>query len=123
MKNKIIILAVLFLGLTTIFTACKKKEETPAAKTTGGLIIKVKVRNSANFVPDVDVYLATSEANLENEIYIQEKITDANGQANFGQLNAGTYYYYGENDESSGDGLVQIQAGKDSDVTLEISGK
>ena len=123
MKSKIIIFAFLFLGLTAGFSGCKKDEQEPA-KTTGGLVVKVKLAGSTGFLTGVDVGLATSQVNLDNSVYLQDKSTDANGQVNFGQLNPGNYYYDCSHtvgsDEYYGEGQVQIVAGTDLELTLTL---
>jgi hypothetical protein len=124
MKSKIIVFAFLLLGLAAGFTGCKKDDIEPA-KTTGGMIVKVKLTGSTGYLTGVDVGLATSQANLDNEVYLQDKTTDANGQINFGQLNPGNYYYdclttiagidyYGE-------GQIQIVAGPDLELELTLT--
>ena len=123
MKSKIIIFAILLLGLTVSFSGCKKDDPEPIP-TTGGLIVKVKLTGSTGYLSDVLVGLATSQENLDNEVYLQDKTTDANGQVNFGQLNPGNYYYdcYHEigSDAYYGEGQVQIVAGTDLELTLTL---
>jgi hypothetical protein len=121
MKSKIIVFAFLFLGLAAGFSGCKKDEPEPA-KTTGGLVIKVKLEGSTGYLTDVAVGLATSQANLDNSIYLQDKKTDATGIVDFGQLNPGNYYYDCETTIAGtlyyGEGQVQIVAGTDLELTL-----
>ena len=123
MKSKIIVFAFLLLGLTAGFSGCKKDEPEPA-KTTGGLVVKVKLVGSTGYLTGVEVGLATSQANLDNSIYLQDKLTDANGQVNFGQLNPGNYYYdcfhTVGSDEYYGEGQVQIVAGTNLELTLTL---
>jgi hypothetical protein len=123
MKSKIIVIAFLLLGLSAGFSGCKKNDAEPA-KTTGGLVIKVKLAGSTGYLTGVPIGLATSQVNLDNSIYLQDKLTDANGQVDFGQLNPANYYYdcaaiVGGN-EYYGEGQVQIVAGKDLELTLTI---
>jgi hypothetical protein len=121
MKSKIIVIAFLLLGLTAGFSGCKKNDAEPS-KTTGSLVVKVKLAGSTGYLTGVPVGLATSQANLDNSIYLQEKLTDANGQADFGRLNPANYYYdcvttIGGS-EYYGEGQVQIVAGRDLELTL-----
>ncbi len=113
----------ILLGLTVVFTGCKKDDPEPAP-TTGGLVVKVKLASSTGYLTGVNVGLATSQENLDKEVYLQDKITDANGKANFGQLNPGNYYFdcYHEigNNEYYDEGQVQITAGTDLELTLEL---
>jgi hypothetical protein len=123
MKSKIIVFAFLLLGLTAGFSGCKKDDPEPAK--TGGLVVKVRLAGSTGYLTDVGVGLATSQANLDNSIYLQDKKTDATGQVNFGQLNPGNYYYdcgttIGGTDYY-GEGQIQIVAGTDLELTLTLS--
>ena len=125
MKSKIIIFSILILGLTVAFSGCKKDEPEPTpTPTTGGLIVKVNLEGSTGYLTDVSVGLATSQENLDNEVYLQEKVTDANGKADFGQLNPGNYYYdcyhVIGSDEYYGEGQVQIVAGQNLELTLTL---
>ncbi len=123
MKSKILILAVLLVGFATVFTSCKKDEVEPIP-TTGGLVIKVQLEGSTGFMSDALVGISTSQENLDNSVYLQDLDTDANGQADFGQLNPGNYYYdcFHEigSDEYYGEGQVQIVAGTDLELTLTL---
>ena len=115
MKTKLFFaLIVLLVG----FSGCKKEA------TTGGLIVKVQVAGSTGYLTGAAVGLATSQANLDNGVYLQDKDTDASGKVDFGQLNPGNYYYdclgtvagisyYGE-------GQVQVTAGNNLELTLTI---
>jgi hypothetical protein len=123
MKSKIIVLAFLFLGLAAGFSGCKKDEPEPA-KTTGGLVVKVQLKGSTGFLTGVQVGLATSQINLDNSVYLQDKATDASGKADFGQLNPGNYYYDCETTIAGtlyyGEGQIQIVAGTDLELTLVL---
>ena len=123
MKSKILLLAVLLLGFATVFTSCTTEVVEPIS-TTGGLVIKVQLEGSTGFMSDALVGIATSQDNLENSVYLQDLDTDANGQADFGQLNPGNYYYdcFHEigSDEYYGEGQVQIVAGTDLELTLTL---
>ena len=120
MKNKTLLAFVLLFGITTLFTNCSKED--PA--TTGGFTVKVKLDGSTGFLTNVLVGLATSEQNLDNSLYLQELDTDANGTADFGQLNPGNYffdcYHIIGSDNYYGEGQVQITAGTDLEVTLSL---
>jgi len=122
MKSKILILPILLIGLISIFTSCSKEEVAP---TTGGLVIKVKLEGSTGFLSDAAVGLATSQDNLDNSIYLQDIYTDANGEADFGQLNAGNYYYDSYitigNYWYYGEGQIQVVSGTDLKLTLVIT--
>jgi len=123
MKSKSIILAFLLLGFTTVFTGCKKDDLEPIP-TTGALVVKVKLAGSTGYLTGVLVGIATSQENLDNEVYLSEKETNAQGSADFGQLNPGNYYYdcFHEigSDEYYGEGQVQIVAGTDLELTLTL---
>ena len=120
MKNKILLIFVFLFGITVLFTNCSKED--PA--TTGGFIVKVKLDGSTGFLTNVLVGLATSEQNLNNSVYLQDLDTDADGKADFGQLNPGNYFYdcYHEvgSDDYYGEGQVQIIAGENLELTLTL---
>lgn len=126
MRKIIFIFSVLLLGLTFTFTGCKKDDPIPT-KTTGALIVKVKLAGSTGYMQDALVGIATSMENLDNSIYLSEKETNAEGVANFGELNPGNYYYdcYHEvgSDEYYGEGQVQIVANQDLELTLILEAK
>lgn len=123
MKNKFFTMTLLLLGIITTFSSCSKEETKPAA-TTGGLVVKVKLAGSTGFLTGVEVGLATSKENLDNSIYLQDKITNSNGSADFGQLNPGNYYYdcahVVGSDEYYGEGQIQVVAGTDLELTLTL---
>jgi hypothetical protein len=116
-------LALLLLIGSFSLNSCSKDDPAPTP-TTGGLVVKVKLAGSTGFLTGVDVGLATSQENLDKSIYLQDKVTNSNGQANFGQLNPGNYYYdcyhVVGSDEYYGEGQVQIVAGKDLELTLTL---
>ena len=91
--------------------------------TTGGLIIKVQLEGSTGFLSGVLVTLATSVDNLE-DAPLQDIETGSNGQADFGQLLPGNYYYDAfhtiGSDDYYGVGQVQIIAGQLLELTLTI---
>lgn len=116
---------ILTLTLTVLLFACKKEStSTPTPATTGGLIVKVKLKNSTGFISGAEVGLATSQTNLDNGVYLQDKITNSNGQADFGQLNPGNYYYDAlaivGGADYYGEGQVQIVAGQNLELTLVV---
>ena len=123
MKNKIMILAFLLIGISTTFTSCTKDEVEPVA-TTGGLLIKVQLANSTGYLTDVSVGLSTSQENLDNSVYIQDELTDNEGNVDFGQLNPGNYYYDCSTTiggiDYYGEGQVQVTAGKNLELTLML---
>jgi hypothetical protein len=123
MKSKIIFSAFLLLGLAVGFSGCKKDDPEPA-RTTGSLVVKVKLDGSTGFLTGVDVGLATSQVNLDNSVYLQEKVTNASGQANFGELNPANYYYDCATTiggvDYYGEGQIQIVAGTDLELTLIV---
>ncbi|MFY8190382.1 MAG: hypothetical protein ACOVK9_05395 [Bacteroidia bacterium] len=119
MRNKLIFIALLFIGSATFFTGCTKEDPKP---TTGGLKILPQLKNSTGYLKGVQVGLATSKSNLDNSIYLQDKVSNSSGVADFGQLNPGNYYYdcftlVGGN-EYYGEGQVQVSAGTDLELTL-----
>ncbi|HOG19016.1 MAG TPA: hypothetical protein PKW37_01045 [Salinivirgaceae bacterium] len=117
---RLFLASLLLLGVTTL-SGCKKEDPEPT-KTTGALVVKVKLEGSTGYLQGVLVGIATSKANLDNSVYLSEKETDANGSANFGELAPGNYYYdcYHEigSDEYYGEGQVQIVANQDLELTL-----
>lgn len=123
MKTKIFILMLLLLGTTTVFTSCKKDKDNPL-KTTAGLIVKVQMVGTTTFISGATVNLASSEANIDNKIYISSKQTSAIGGADFGQIASGIYYYdctYSDGTNSYyGKALVQVFAGFDVNEVLSI---
>jgi hypothetical protein len=123
MKSNILVFSFLLLGLVAGLSGCKKDDPEPA-KTTGGLVVKVKLIGSTGYLTGAEVGIATSKTNLDNSVYLQDKITDANGQVNFGQLNPANYYYdcavtIGGTDYY-GEGQIQIVAGTDLELTLTV---
>ena len=120
MKNKTLLAFVLLFGITTLFTNCSKED----AATTGGLVIKVQLDGSTGFLTGAMSGLATSENNLDDGIYLQDITTDADGKADFGQLNPGNYFYDAEKTVAGtnyyADGQVQVVAGTDLELTLII---
>jgi hypothetical protein len=123
MKKTMFFFVVLFAGLTILATGCKKKDD-PKPSSTGGLTVKVKLKGSTGYLTDVLVGLATSQQNLDNSVYLKEKETNAQGVANFGELNPGNYYYdcfhIIGNTEYYGEGQVQIVSGTDLELTLTL---
>ena len=86
--------------------------------------MKVKLASSTGFLTGAYVGLATSQENLDNNVYLQQKGTNSSGSADFGQLNPGNYYYECATEIAgtiyAGEGQVQITADKDLELTLEI---
>lgn len=122
MKSKLSFFALVTI-LVLALSGCS--EEAPAPPpTTGGLIIKVALQGSTGFLTGVPVGLATSQANLDRGIYLQDKRTDSSGKVDFGQLNPGNYYYDAEYTTSNasyyGEGQVQIVAGRNQELTLLV---
>jgi len=105
MKRSLLFSSILFLGLAFVLTGCKKEEpETDSLKltnandapSTGGLEVRVMSYQGWNsYIPyqGVEVRLATSLENINQGIYLGRIITGSNGEANFGQLLPGNYYY------------------------------
>jgi hypothetical protein len=130
MKRSLLFSSILFLGLAFVLIGCKKDDPeptptpTPTPATTGGLVVKVQLEGSTGYLTGAIVGLATSEENLYNEIYLRELETNSSGQANFGQLNPGNYYYdcYYELGFAPyyGVGQVQIVAGQNQELTLTM---
>jgi len=127
MKRSLLFSSILFLGLAFLLTGCKKDDPEPTPttpSTTGGLVVKVKLEGSTGYLVGAGVGLATSQANLADGVYLQDLVTNSNGQANFGQLNPGNYYYdcgYDLGSESYyGEGQVQIVAGQNLELTLTL---
>ena len=123
MKTKILFTALILLGLTTVFSGCKK-ESTAVLPTTGGLIVKVKLQGSTGYQSGVSVGLATSIENFNNYIYLKEGTTDGTGKVDFGQLSPGNYYYDAETEIGSdyyyGEGQIQIVAGRNDELILTL---
>ena len=119
MKLKTIFLSALLLGFVFTLGNCKKEESPPKASS-GGLVIKVQMAGSTDYVAGAEVWIATSLENFDNGIYLTEKITNVSGKADFGQLNPGTYYYdvYYElgDTEYFTEGQVQVEAGKNKEI-------
>ena len=117
--------SMLIISATTLFTACSKKEEVAPKPTTGGLVVKVKLDGSTGFLSNVGVGLATSKANLDNSVYLQDKVTNTAGQVDFGQLNPANYYYDCEavvgSDTYYGEGQIQVVAGTNLELTLTLT--
>ena len=113
-----LILSIIAVG----FSSCKKEDD--PATTTGGLVVKVQLDGSTGYLKGVSVGLSTSQDNLDDSIYLQDKETDSNGKVDFGELNPGNYYYdcyykVGSTDYY-GEGQVQIVAGTDLELTLTL---
>lgn len=119
MKFKTIFLSSLLLGFVFTLGNCKKEEKdtTPA---TGGLVIKVQLAGSTDFLKDAYVGLSNNLDDFDNGIYLSEKITDTTGKVNFGQLKPGTYYYdvYYEIGitEYYTEGQIQVESGKNKEI-------
>ena len=122
MKNlflrSFLILSIISVG----FSSCKKEDD--PVLTTGGLVVKVQLDGSTGYLTGVNVGLSTSQDNLDDGVYLQDKVTDSNGKVDFGELNPGNYYYdcyyeVGSNDYY-GEGQVQIIAGTDLELTLTL---
>jgi hypothetical protein len=130
MKRSLLFSSILFLGLAFVLTGCKKDDPeptptpTPTPATTGGLVVKVQLQGSTGYLVGAEVGLATSLANLDEGIYLQDLTTNSNGQANFGQLIPGNYYYDAfyvlGSDYYYGEGQVQIVAGQNQELTLTL---
>lgn len=58
----------------------------------GGLAFKA-INNRGNPIQGVTISIALSQEELHNGIYLGTRYTDADGRADFGLVNAGTYYY------------------------------
>ena len=119
MKFKTIFLSALLLGFVFTLGNCKKEESAPKTST-GGLVIKVQMGGTNSYVAGAEVGIATTLENFDNGIYLTEKLTDASGNANFGQLKPGTYYYdvYYElgTTEYNTEGQIQVESGKNKEI-------
>jgi hypothetical protein len=130
MKRSLLFSSILFLGLAFVLTGCKKDDPeptptpTPTPATTGGLVVKVQLQGSTGYLSGAEVGLATSQANLDAAIYLQDLVTNSSGQANFGQLSPGSYFYdcaYAlDGSLYYGEGQVQIVAGQNLELTLPL---
>lgn len=121
---------VLILG-ATLFTSCKKKTDDTTTSTTstgtmanvGGLKFVTKLTDGT-LVPGATINIAPSQSDLDNDNFVATRITDSNGAADFGKLNAGNYYYKASSGSGfstkNGNGIVQIQAGQNvaKDIVL-----
>ena len=119
MKFKTIFLSALLLGFVFTLGNCKKEEPKPD-NSTGGLVIKVQLAGSNDFVEGAIVGIANSLDNFDNGVYLSEKMTNISGKADFGQLKPGTYYYdvYYELGftEYYTEGQIQVESGKNKEI-------
>lgn len=123
MRNKLLVYTIALFTTSFLFSSCSKEETKPAA-TTGGLKVLVKLVNSTGYITDADVAIATSKANFDNGIALAERTSNSKGVADFGQLNPGNYYIGAQafvgSDEYYYEGQVQITAGTDLELTIEL---
>ena len=87
--------------------------------TFGNLTIAVYNPATGLYIPNEQVYLATSFADLRNGVYIKTGWTDANGLIYFGELGPGYYYYDTYNWEDYGGS--KVYAGNDYYVSLSVN--
>ena len=85
-----------------------------------GSVIDITNKKNSLFVK-VDVLLPK---NLDNSVYLQDELTDNEGNVDFGQLNPGNYYYDCSTTiggiDYYGEGQVQVTAGKNLELTLML---
>lgn len=110
-----VFLALIFLSGDFIFFSCKAKEVTIG---TLSVTAMTKAGTVSTAIP-VAIYLATSKANLDNNIYQNTGWLDTNGSQIFRNL-LPTYYWYkveGWDDY----GAAEVYAGVDSSVILWLN--
>ena len=122
MKTIKMIVTAIFICSICVLPGCKK-DVAPSGQTTynnfsslGGLKFHVKT-NAGMDIPNATVGIALSQADLVTNTYLASRITDSKGNADFGKLNSGNYYYEADVTIGStryhGEGIVQVQAGID----------
>lgn len=89
----------------------------------GGLAFRTTNANG-NPIQGVTISISLSQEELHNGIYLGTKYSDRYGRADFGLVNAGTYYYRADiliDDISFHlEGVVLVKAGVDITQELEI---
>ncbi len=95
-RTVILIIAILAVCSAAWLASCTKEPQTP-----GMLTLRV-VNPQTGPVPWEKVYLATSAANLQAHIYVQETMTSDSGYAKFDTLTPGLYWYDTEHWEDYG---------------------
>jgi len=115
MKKGILFTASLMIGLLMFTTSCSKEGctdttatnysseadkdngschyETLTPSNSGGLTVKVKTPGGTGYLTDVEVGIAVSLDDAENDNWIDIKAVNSSGVADFGQLLQGTYFY------------------------------
>jgi len=122
MKLVKIITCIIVLCSAAMLNSCKKDDINPSGQSTapnlsprGGLIFKV-VNESGDPIPGVTISIALSQRDLGFGTNQVTKYTDVKGKADFGMLNAGTYYYKADvsirETHYHGEGVVQVESGE-----------
>ncbi len=125
MKNlKNLTLLMGLFSFLILFSSCSKEEELPTP-ITQSLKIKVQLAGSTGYLQNVSTGISNTKDDLDNGIYLQTQMTDANGVADFGVVNPQTYYYaaayeLGE-DLYYGTGSIQVTSGQDLELTLILN--
>lgn len=109
--------------MSLILGSCSDDMTTNTSKTTGSLIIKTRLKGQTQFLDGAVIYLALTYEDMLNDRHFDEATTQ-NGKADFGELNPGNYFFEGvyvEGSEASfGDDFVQIIAGQDYELILDL---
>jgi hypothetical protein len=73
MKMRFIKLFLFFVSVVSVLGLAGCAEEAapaPPPRTTGGLIVRVRLTGSTGFLTGVNVGLATSQSNLDRSVYL-----------------------------------------------------
>jgi len=125
---KLITCVIVLCSMATL-NGCRKDDinetgtsTSPNLSDRGGLAFHV-VNAAGDDIQGVTISIALSQYDLSTGTYLSTKITDANGWADFGLLNAGNYYYKADysvgNSVFHGEGVVQVQRG--INITQELT--
>jgi len=87
MKFKLTFLTLL---LTVLFS-CKKTTNVDVELTTSGKLTYKLTDDAGKAIPNVKVSLLVNNDHYSNYVLLDSRVTDSNGQADFGDLNAGNY--------------------------------
>lgn len=83
-------LSFLTLFLAVLFS-CKKTTNVDVQLSTSGKLAYKLTDDAGKAIPNVKVSLLVNNDHYSNYVLLESRVTDSNGQADFGDLNAGNY--------------------------------
>jgi hypothetical protein len=121
MRTKTIVFILVAFALSTAFFAC---EEEKPPRTTGDLVVRVKLAGASTYLPNTAVGLALTQEQMDTASFHSFRVTDAEGVGRFIGLNPRKYYYYsGRNIDGvyyEKEGQVEILADVDINLTITL---